>query len=105
MEPIPQEHPASAVASGSGTARAYAYVIRAGRTKHGPRSWKKIEYAQAAITAIYPAGLPPHVNHSWLTHEVNKQLADDRDYRASRFGEISRPTIIRALQRLRSANH
>jgi hypothetical protein len=116
MESIPQEHPAqqehppqqivaaSAVASGSGTAGAYAYAIRAGRTKHGPRSWKKFEYAQAAITALYPAGLPPHVDHSWLTREVNKQLAGDRNYHSSGFGKISRPTVIRALGTLREAN-
>jgi hypothetical protein len=79
-------------------------VIRAGRTKHGPRSGGKLQYAQHAINALYPRALPRDVNHLKLWRDVNDLLKRDPDYQATRFGELSRMTVRRALQTLREAN-
>jgi hypothetical protein len=82
-----------------------AYAVRAGKTKHGPRNWGRLEYAQVAIAAIYQATLPKHVNKLQLTKHVNEVLARDPEYKATGYGELSRMTVVRALQTLRAANH
>jgi hypothetical protein len=82
-----------------------AYVVRAAKTKYGPRpGWGKIEYAQIAITALYPVALPKSTNHSALERRVNEVLLEDPDYKASGRGKVSRQTVLRALQILRAAN-
>jgi hypothetical protein len=83
----------------SGNISGNAYVLHPGRApRHGPRRWQKIEYAQEAITARYPNTLPDpeHVNFSALTKWVNKRLR-------GRYN-VSRQTVMRALQVLRAAN-
>jgi hypothetical protein len=80
-----------------------AYAVRAGKTKHGPRKWGRLEYAQAAIAALFPA-VPKNVNHSKLARDVNDWLAHDTEYRATGIGKLSRMTVVRALQKLRAAN-
>jgi len=83
-----------------------AFVVRPGKTRYGPRKhWKEIEYAQAAIGLICEGALPPpNVDHSKLTRHVNRVLQDDPEYRASCIGEIDRMTVIRALERYKTAN-
>lgn len=98
------QQPAAASFGGSTAATLVPFVIRASKTKHGPRSGGKLQYAQAAILALYPLALPQHVNHLQLWRDVNKQLARDSNYRATRFGQLSRMTVRRALQTLRDAN-
>jgi hypothetical protein len=80
-----------------------AFVIHPGKTKHGPRKWGRLEYAQAAIAALFPA-VPKNVNHSKLARDVNDWLAHDTEYRATGIGKLSRMTVVRALQKLRAAN-
>jgi len=59
----------------------------------------------ATIAGMF-VSLPRHANHSKLTRDVNTRLADNPDYRAiyGKDKRISRPTIIRALKKLREAN-
>lgn len=81
-----------------------AFVIRAGRTKHGPRSMRKLEYAQRGIHALYPTALPLHVNYLKLARDVNTRLAQEPAYRETGFGKLSPMTVRRALEVLRDAN-
>jgi hypothetical protein len=78
-----------------------AFVIRGGRTKHGSRRWRKLEFVQAVIALHFPQALSERVDHSRLTRKVNKQLKRDRNYT---LGEVTRPTVIRALRKVRAAN-
>ena len=78
------------------------FVIRASKTKHGPRRGGKLQFAQVAIVALYPLGLPKHVNHLKLWRDIDERLKHDPDYRA--IGKLSRMTVRRALQTLRDAN-
>ena len=93
-------------ASGDTAASAYGYGIEAGKTKYGPRSeWGPAEFAQAAISALHPRGIPRNVNHSKLTKDVNdEQLAHDPDFKQAGYHKVSRQTVIRALEKLRAAN-
>jgi len=78
----------------------HATVIRVPRGHWGP-----LQYAQAAINALCQGGPPPlHVNKSQLTREVNLWLAGLPEYRATRYGELDRKTVSRALDTLRTAN-
>jgi hypothetical protein len=98
--------PAVGAAGGSGAAAtARAYPIRAARTKHGTRQWGRFEFAQDAITTLFPdpATLPGEVNLSRLTRNVNNHLARDPEYRAKDYGKLSRQTVMRALEALRVA--
>jgi hypothetical protein len=83
-----------------------AFVIRVGKTKHGRgRKFAKLEFAQAAIAAIYPKGLRADFNQSELTRKVNKHLQRNRDYRKKyKDKKVGRMTVLRALDRLREAN-
>jgi hypothetical protein len=74
-------------------------VIRHGKTKHGPRSARRLEHAQAEINALYPRALPDVVNVSALTIKLNNRRAKRGE--AEKF---SRQTVMRALQTLREAN-
>jgi hypothetical protein len=80
-----------------------AIHIRATRTKHGRgrHQWGPNEYAQAAIGALFPDGLPPEVASTRglkakLVRDVRERLNENRMYRARRFKRIGRNTILRA---------
>ena len=96
--------PATAALAGQSGAFLTPYVVHAGRTKHRVRRWGKIEFAQAAIAALYPNKLPEYVNPKKLPGDVNALLAKNPDYQSTGFGELSPSTIKRALQTLRRAN-
>jgi hypothetical protein len=83
-----------------------AFVIKATDTRYGPHQrWGQREYAQAAIVALFPGGeVPRNVSPSVLTRRVKHHLALDAEYRAAGFKQISRQTVIRALEALRAAN-
>ena len=85
---------------------ATAWIIRSARSPYGPRQrWGQIEYAQAAICALYPKGLPRNFSPSLLTQDVRGQLAKDPDYCAVGFRKpVSRQTVLRAAELLRVAN-
>jgi hypothetical protein len=100
------QHEAAEALAGQGGAAFNAYVIPAGKTKHGPNpNWGKDEWAMAAIAGIFANTLPRHAYHSKLTRDVNDRLALDPNYRAI-YGKdtISRQVVIRALKKLREAN-
>jgi hypothetical protein len=81
------------------------HVIRGSRTRHGPRAkWGRLQYAQAAIAALYPLGLPDPINQSQLVKDVNAKLESDPRYRETRFGELPRTTVLRAAKTLLDAN-
>lgn len=93
-QPLHQIVAADGIASGGGKASARAYAIPAAGTKYGPRtSWGPLEYAQAAITALFPIILPKHVNHLKLARDVNDWLARNPDYRAS-YGEAGKKDAV-----------
>jgi hypothetical protein len=93
----PRRAPAASSLAGSGGLKADAAVIRASRTKYGPRpNWGKREYAQVAIAALYSDGMPRNVNQSLLVRDVNAWLTRDPQYRATGLGSISRMTVLRA---------
>jgi hypothetical protein len=77
-------------------------VIRAAKTKYGPRSiWRAWEYAQRAILTLH-RGLPPrNVDRSKLTRDVNDWLMTNSDFRATGQPQISRNVILRVLDFLR----
>jgi hypothetical protein len=96
--------------SGQSNVVAGGYILRPAQTRYGPRGarWRQLEYAQAAIGALFSGGLPPaHLNHSRLKDDVNAWLAQVPQWRASgygRNGKLSRMTVIRALEMYREAN-
>jgi hypothetical protein len=96
----PPQQQAAASFGGSGGMPMNAFVVHPGKTKYGPRNWGKLEYAQAAIGALYPV-IPASANHSQLVDKVNDHLKRDPGYS---FGKISRQTVMRALKELRKAN-
>jgi len=77
-------------------------VVRHSNTKQGgPRKkWREIEFAQLAVQFLYGASPSKNIDHSKLTREVNDFLRDYPDYRATGLGEISRPTVVRALKKV-----
>jgi hypothetical protein len=83
-----------------------AFVIRAGQTKHGPgrRQWGQREYAQGAISVLYPDGIPPAQAKAALVRAVRKQLDKDPVYRARGFKRIGRNTILRAAELFKLSN-
>jgi hypothetical protein len=100
---------ASARLVGQSSVTANAYVIRAGKTKHGinPRL-RKEQFVQAAIAAEHPHHLPDNLNHTDLTKAVNRRLQSDPAFAVFRENyrhvKITRPTVIAALRALRRAN-
>jgi hypothetical protein len=98
----------TAEASFAGRSDAYMnpFVIRAARHKHGPRSWGKLEYAQAAIAALFPE--PRYITRKKLHGDVTAYLANDPAYQTSGLtsglDEISPRTVKRAEHTLRNAN-
>jgi hypothetical protein len=96
--------------SGQSDVIAGGYIVRPAKAKYGPRSthWREMEYAQAAIGALFSGGPSPvHLNHSRLTARVNDWLAQVPQWRASGYGtegKVSRMTVIRALEMYREAN-
>jgi hypothetical protein len=89
---------------------ANAYVIRAGKTRHGTNlKWRKTQFIQAAITAEYPNRLPSSKpNHTRLTEVVNARLRSDPAFSVFRekYGRagVTRPAVIRAWRTLCRAN-
>ena len=80
-----------------------SFRIRPGRTKHGLRErWRASEFAQLAIQELHGANPPAHIDVSRLTRDVNAQLKNNPDYRTTGLGEISRQTVLRALNKIRS---
>src|SRR3954447_14150000 len=56
------------------------HVIRASKTRHGPRwRWGPSQHVQAAIAAIYPT-LPKSLNVNRLTRQVNEYLSKDPEW-------------------------
>jgi hypothetical protein len=92
----------AASAPGVGGLNANAHVIRASHTRHGPRkTWGPLQWAQAAISALYPAGIPHSIDKAKLVEHVNVRLDQNPEYRATRYGYLPRSTVLRALDRLR----
>jgi hypothetical protein len=81
------------------------YRFPGSRSRRGLRKrWGQIQYAMQAILAIYH-GLPPeHFNASKLRRDVRDHLANDPDYCGIGFREISRQTVLRAVEHLRADN-
>jgi hypothetical protein len=94
-----------ALLEAKGIAFRHATIIKAATTKHGARmEWGQRQFAQAAIAALYPAGIPKHLNHSSLHRDVAAWLSTNPDYRAAPRGPLTRPTVLRALRDLREDN-
>jgi hypothetical protein len=86
-------------------ARLDAYVIRAGRTKHGPRRWGKLEYAQAVILKLVPGKLLKSIPPKRVCDIVITHSAKDPDFKLlTGRGELTESTVKRALQTLRRTN-
>ena len=82
-----------------------AYVIRAAKSPYGPRPrWGPVEYAQGAIAALHPHGIPRNINVSALTRRVNDHLKQDPGYCGTGLGKVSRQTILRALELLQETD-
>jgi hypothetical protein len=100
----PKEHPTrktSITVDAKTSIAVDAAVIRPASTKHGPRqNWRELEFAQLAIQALRGSNPPKHQDYSKLTRDVNEWLQNDPDWRARGFGEISRPTVLRALKKV-----
>jgi hypothetical protein len=100
--PVRPPQQAAASLAGAGGLTALAAIIRPPRTKYGPRKPRKLpsalERAQGEILALYPRALPDVVNMSALTRAVKKRL------KKRGLAEVSRQTVIRALEKLREAN-
>jgi hypothetical protein len=77
-----------------------------GETRHGARArMRAFEVAQLAIGAVYPAGVPEHVNEAEVTRLATKWLKDHPEHHAAVVTklsrgkiEFSRRTIGRALK-------
>jgi hypothetical protein len=81
------------------------YVIAAASSPYAPRPRRgPIEYAQGAIAALYPNGIPHNLNVSDLRRRVNKYLDQDPSWRAAGHKPVPRSTILRALKELEEAN-
>ena len=90
---------AAATLEGRGGGTIDVIVIRTGKTKHGPRgNWRELEFAQLAIQSLHGAPPPKHLDRSKLTRDVNAWLKNNPDWD---YGEISRPTVPRALKKVR----
>jgi hypothetical protein len=78
-------------------------AIKRSRTKYGLRTeWGKFEYAQEAITLLYPARIiPKHLNHLRLTDAVNELIKEKHPDFGATHGKINRLTVRRALAALR----
>jgi hypothetical protein len=78
------------------------YVVRPGKpgkaSYHPRKDWREIEYAQAALHELHPAGTPRGISKKVLLWDVNKLLATDPNFRDAGFGEISLSTLKRALK-------
>jgi hypothetical protein len=101
VQSSPASQPQQAAASPGITLAANAYVIHPTNTKHGPRDPRdryERERAQLEITALYPHALPDRVNKSDVYRKVNKRLRKRGE------AEVSRQTVMRALEDLREAN-
>jgi hypothetical protein len=81
------------------------YRLPGSKSRYGQRErWGPIQYAMRAIIVLY-GGLPPeHFNASKLTRDVGEYLAKDPEYRAARFAKPKRPTVLRAVEKLRREN-
>ena len=108
--PVRPPQQAAASLAGAGGLAAQAFVIRAARTKHGPRGGGKVEVAQAAIAARYPNRPPAHLNYSKLARDVDADVRRHHPDFVAAYGEtqegfvIDRETVVRALKKLREAN-
>jgi hypothetical protein len=81
------------------------HVIRASKTRHGPRAkWGRLQYAQAAIAMLYPDVVPDNINQAKLVADVNARLNSDPKYRDTGFGYLPRTTVLRALKVHLAAN-
>jgi hypothetical protein len=82
------------------------YRLPGSKSRYGQRDrWGPIQHAMKEIVGICH-GLPPaHFNAVRLTVEVRTRLAKDPAYRAVGFTkEVSRPTVLRAVQMLLADN-
>jgi hypothetical protein len=90
-----------------------AWVIRPASSPGGPRPRRgPIEWAQYAICALHPRGLPRDFSPSKLTRDIEKRLKGDRErqlngdpeFLAAGLKPPSRQTVLRAVELLRTAN-
>jgi hypothetical protein len=78
--------------------------IRAGRTKHGPRRWGKIEYAQRCIVALIPGELLKSIPLKRVYNIVIPHSAKDPDFKLlTGWDKLTESTVKRALQALHRA--
>jgi hypothetical protein len=82
------------------------YIVHGSRNKHGStrKEFGPLEYAQAAIRERYPSEIPERINTSRLTVMVNKRLDRDPKYKKTKYGKLSRQTVMRALATLRAGH-
>ena len=84
--------------------KADAHVISARMTKHGPsENWGLDQWAQYALSHLYPGGVPKHLNKSKLGRDVNDWLGVNADYLATNHKDgrgkprrLNRLTVLRA---------
>jgi hypothetical protein len=88
--------------AGAGGLRATVHVIRASHTRHGPREeWGPIQWAQAAIIAIYRGSIPASINKARLHQAVNVWLENNKPDYSQTDDWLPRSTVVRALKELR----
>jgi hypothetical protein len=82
-----------------------AYVIPAGRTKHGPRRWGKNEYAQRCIVELIPSKLLKSITLKRVCNIVIPHSAKDPNFKLlTGRKELTESTVKRALQIVRRTN-
>jgi hypothetical protein len=96
----------NASVDGEGRADANLFIIRPVRTKHGTRrNWRRREWAQRAIAALYPDGtVPKDVGGKKLARKVNVWLQKNNEFCNTKIDNIDRMTVLRALADFKKAN-
>ena len=90
--------------------KVFAHVLRVARQKKGKRrnlegkrhNKGPIEFAQAALMAKFPNGLPEHNNWNKLTVYVQGWLDQNPDWQRMGYGPVTRSTVRRAGDKLRT---
>jgi hypothetical protein len=86
--------------AGSAELGAGVHVLRASYTRHGPREeWGPLQRAQSAIIALYPTGIPKHINKAKLHNAANEWLEKQPGY-SRKTDWLPRSTVVRALKKL-----
>jgi hypothetical protein len=78
------------------------HIIRAAKTRHGPRErWAMEQWAQAAIIDVCGGSLPKSLNMARLVKNVNDHLRELPEYQATGYGEVTRTTVVNAWKKLK----